>query len=334
MMTETKKPNTTSEKLTKKQKTRIQRWKKFFHVINFVLSIALIFLGACLIILREETEESADSLYLFVGILQVVWCTIIFIVGALLPKDPKKLSPRAQKWIKILAVLAMLDGKGSYALYNNIEVLQRYWEPAWVVPVIFFEGAFVAFSPDLGIVGNIILLSAILYAVLLATTLAWSILYRKETGTFRWTVVLMPTLVLVVIFGGIAGYTYLKGQLEGETLQERVAAATAESEKALAAYEPGGYNEEDIEASQMTMDEIFGMLQNDIGGDVCFFWVPGDDEEDISLLAWNDSSEDIYVYQWNKQGDKYALINAFISPSMSKEDVEGKEQGVIPAPSN
>ena len=71
------------------------------------------------------------------------------------------------------------------------------------------------------------------------------------------------------------------------------------------------------------------MLKNDVGGDVYYCWVPGDDDI-ISVTAWNDESDDVYVYRFTKSDDTYVLDMGFISTSLTKDDVEGKEHGVIP----
>ena len=95
-------------------------------------------------------------------------------------------------------------------------------------------------------------------------------------------------------------------------------------------YLDGSYSEEAIDTSRMTMDDIIGMLKNDVGGDVYYCWVPGDDDL-ISVTAWSDESDDVYVYQFTKSDDTYILNMGFISTSLTKDDVEGKEHGVIPA---
>ncbi len=312
--------------------------KKTFHNLSVFLCILLAVLGACLIASRGRLEEEAGTMYLFAGALQIVMSLIALFMGVVLPEEGRKMSGRAKKIMRVIVALAMLGGNGTSGInaYNALSgdvILQRFWEPAWYVAWLGIEGVFLLAYPEGGIAGALPLLSAAALVCLIATSLGWSIMYRKENGTFKWYLVLGPSLVILIIFGIIATITFIEDARRGPVLSEKINDARTEIEKALEDYEDGSYSEEAVDASRMTMDDIIGMLKNDVGGDVYYCWIPGDDDL-MSLTAWSDESDDVYVYQFTKRGDTYALNTGFISTSLTKEDVEGKEQGVIPGQSH
>lgn len=197
--------------------------------------------------------------------------------------------------MRVIVILSMLGGKGSGgAAYNTLN-------------------------------GDVTLLFG-----LIASAFGWSVMYRKETGTLKWYNVLGPTLFILLLFGLIFLITFITQVRRGSALSEKVADARTRIERALEDYEEGSYDEAAADMSRMTIEDVIGMLKNDIGGDIYYCWVPGDGDA-MSLTAWNDADDNVYVYQFTKDGDTYILNNGFISSSLTKDDVEGKEQGVVPA---
>ena len=308
--------------------------KKTFHILSAILSLALALLGVCLIVFRDQPEQEARTMYMFIGFVQTAMGLIAFLIGALLPEKAVKMSDRAKKIMRVIVVLSMLGGKGSGgAAYNTLNgdvTLQRFWEPAWPVAWLMLEGMLLWFYPASGLLGVLVAVSVTLLFGLIASAFGWSVMYRKETGTLKWYNVLGPTLFILLLFGLVFLITFITQVRRGSELSEKVADARTRIERALEDYEEGSYDEAAADMSRMTIEDVIGMLKNDIGGDIYYCWVPGDGDA-MSLTAWNDADDNVYVYQFTKDGDTYILNNGFISSSLTKDDVEGKEQGVVPA---
>ena len=132
--------------------------KKTFHIINCILSLLLAALGIALVVLRGQMEDEGKLVFLLAGFFQIVMGLIAFMIGALLPEEGRKISGKAKKILRVIAAVAMLGGKGTsgVAAFNVLsgEVsLQRFWEPAWPLAWLLFEGMFLWFFPADGILG-------------------------------------------------------------------------------------------------------------------------------------------------------------------------------------
>ena len=103
----------------------------------------------------------------------------------------------------------------------------------------------------------------------------------------------------------------------------------AEIEETIKDYDSGHTDIENLDVDRLNMSDIVTMLKNDIDGDIYYRWVTGGEDDTVSLVAWTAEGGDVYAYQFTKKDDTYSLITAFVSASLTKEDVEGKEDGVI-----
>ena len=70
------------------------------------------------------------------------------------------------------------------------------------------------------------------------------------------------------------------------------------------------------------------MVRQDFNQDMYYRLVVGEDDT-YNMIVWNDDSDEITVYQFRKEGELYHLIQVFQSTTITKEDVVGKEDGVI-----
>lgn len=308
--------------------------KKTFHIINCILSLLLAALGIALVVLRGQMEDEGKLVFLLAGFFQIVMGLIAFMIGVLLPEEGRKISGKAKKILRVIAAVAMLGGKGTsgVAAFNVLsgEVsLQRFWEPAWPLAWLLFEGMFLWFFPADGILGAAVTGSVILLLLLIMGSFGWSVMYRVEKGTFKWLYVLGPSLFILIMFGIVFFFTYLEEQKREPAISETLADMRAEIEETLKDYDSGHTDIENLDVDRLNMSDIVTMLKNDIDGDIYYRWVTGGEDDTVSLVAWTAEGGDVYAYQFTKKDDTYSLITAFVSASLTKEDVEGKEDGVI-----
>ena len=84
--------------------------KRTLHVINSILCVALMGLGILIIVCNRDANEDWMSIFTIVGGTQIVLAFVMFLIGALLPKDGRYISKRAQRILKVILILSVLGG--------------------------------------------------------------------------------------------------------------------------------------------------------------------------------------------------------------------------------
>lgn len=149
--------------------------KKIFRNFSVVFCAILAVLGVCLVVFRNQLDEGARMMYLFIGIFQTIMSLIAILVGALFPEEGKELTGRTKKIMKVIVAIGMLGGKGTsgvtaYNMLDGTVILQRFWEPAWFLAWLLFEGTFLWFYPAGGALGIAVALSLALLVLLIGTS--------------------------------------------------------------------------------------------------------------------------------------------------------------------
>ena len=311
--------------------------KNLLHLTSAILCILLAGAGVLLIAYRDQSVEDPSSIFVLIGGVQIAWAFIMFMIGALLPKDPRFISKRMQRFLKVIMVLAVLGGSGTgvaaaYRLADGEVKLQRFWEPALPLVWLIIETGIFLFFPGAGILGMAMIASQISLFLIFLCNLGWKVIYCRENGIFRWSIVLLPSIIIVAIFALIFLITFIQDVRRGPTLSEELTDTQAEIEEALDPYGERTDSDGPLPYEDLDMTGVVALVRADFEssiGDIYYRWVGG--ENDIySMVVWNDENEDVYVYQFNKENGLYDLENAFLSDAISRDEVEGREDGVIP----
>ena len=311
--------------------------KNLLHLTSAILCILLAGAGVLLIAYRDQSVEDPSSIFVLIGGVQIAWAFIMFMIGALLPKDPRFISKRMQRFLKVIMVLAVLGGSGTgvaaaYRLADGEVKLQRFWEPALPLVWLIIETGIFLFFPGAGILGMAMIASQISLFLIFLCNLGWKVIYCRENGIFRWSIVLLPSIIIVAIFALIFLITFIQDVRRGPTLSEELTDTQAEIEEALDSYGERTDSDGPLPYEDLDMTGVVALVRADFEssiGDIYYRWVGG--ENDIySMVVWNDENEDVYVYQFNKENGLYDLENAFLSDAISRDEVEGREDGVIP----
>ncbi len=309
--------------------------KQVFHRFNFVFCLLLAGLGVLMIVFRGEALEEPTSIFIIMGGVQITLALVMFLIGALLPKDGRYVTGKAKIILKIILLLAALgnNSPGSLAAYDLADgkvKVQRFWEPALPLTWLFTEAAFLAFFPSSGILAAAVFASGAVLALLFIGSLGWKILELKEKNIYRLLYVILPSLVIIGIFALIFLITFIQQWLRGPALSEQLEETRAEIEETLDSY--GEEMDADVpEAySDLDMDGVVALVRADLDEDMYYRWVIGDDNM-CSMVLWSDADDEVYVYQFEEDGGLYDYISSFSSGSISRADVEGKEDGIIPA---
>ena len=159
--------------------------KQVFHWFNFAFCLLLAGLGVLMIVFRGEALEKPTSIFIIMGGVQITLAFVMFLIGALLPKDGAYVTGKAKVIMKIILVLAAPgnNSPGSLAAYDLADgkvKVQRFWEPALPLTWLFTEAAFLAFFPSSGILAAAVFGSGAVLVLLFAGSLGWKILELKE----------------------------------------------------------------------------------------------------------------------------------------------------------
>ncbi len=238
------------------------------------------------------------------------------------------MSERAKKVLRIVLVLHTVLNKKAIGAYSveDASVPRRTWEP--IIPFVWL-----IFQAMLSIVAYsgtsrqqaLVLLSLALLIVFFVTSLAWKVLDEKERGTYRLHMVLLPMLVVCVLIGGALLFVMIRDGGREDGLQE-----TKQQLAALQDIDPR--QDETVEADEgdvLTSEELTALLRQDFPSEDVFYRLLEQEEDGLYLVAWSENSADVYVYQLEKREDAFVLQAAFASSSITKEDVLGREDGVL-----
>ena len=307
--------------------------KRVFHWFNFVFCILLAALGVLMIVFRGKALEEPTSIFVIMGGVQITLAFVMFLIGALLPKDGRYVTGKAKIILKIILVLAALGNNSpcslaAYDLADGKVKVQRFWEPALPLAWLFTEAAFLAFFPSSGILAVAVFGSGVVLVLLFIGSLGWKILELKEKNIYRMLYVILPSLIIIGIFALIFLITFIQQWIRGPKLSEQLAETRAEIEETLDSY--GEEKNADVPEtySDLDMDGVVALVRADLDEDMYYRWIIGDDNM-CSMVLWSDVDDEVYVYQFEEENGLYNYISSFASGSISREAVEGKEDGMI-----
>ena len=302
--------------------------KVLLHRINGLLSILLVVAGIAMLVSGDWTLTDESGILFILALFQIVMATVAGVVGLLFPKEGTKLSERAKKVLRIVLVLHTVLNKKAIGAYSveDASVPRRTWEP--IIPFVWL-----IFQAMLSIVAYsgtsrqqaLVLLSLALLIVFFVTSLAWKVLDEKERGTYRLHMVLLPMLVVCVLIGGVLLFVMIWDGGREDGLQK-----TKQQLAALQDSDPRP--DETVEADEgdvLTPEELTALLRQDFTSEDVFYRLLEQEEDGLYLVAWSENSADVYVYQLEKREDAFVLQAAFASSSITKEDVLGREDGVL-----
>ena len=302
--------------------------KVLLHRINGLLSILLVVAGIAMLVSGDWNLTDESGILFILALFQIVMATVAGVVGLLFPKEGTKLSERAKKVLRIVLVLHTVLNKKAIGAYSveDASVPRRTWEP--IIPFVWL-----IFQAMLSIVAYsgtsrqqaLVLLSLALLIVFFVTSLAWKVLDEKERGTYRLHMVLLPMLVVCVLIGGALLFVMIRDGGREDGLQETKQQLAALQDTDPRPDEPVEADEGDV----LTPKELTALLRQDFPSEDVFYRLLEQEEDGLYLVAWSENSADVYVYQLEKREDAFVLQAAFASSTITKEDVLGREDGVL-----
>ncbi len=333
--------------------------KGILHRINVFLCILLFADGIALMVNAGDFFDSSTTFVFVCAAFQIIMAGVMLIMGSILPKKAQPLKKRTQTFLRILLLAASLSGKsgassaGAMHVADGSTKIRRVWEPTVVLVWLIFQAIFSLFCfQDHIRIQILTVLTLVLLLLLLVTTVWWKILDEKEQGTYRLSRILAPlaaVCVLLIVAGGIAVLNDDSGNsdippfpdIDMEKTQQLIDDYLADDPFSnedllpmdLAELQEGFEQMIHFPETQQTIMTT-GMSSEELVQQICLNFYPDDtyykmlEDEHVYIVTWSEDSEDIVAYQIAKQEDGYMIVTAFVSSTLAKEDVEGKEDGI------
>ena len=296
--------------------------KKSLHIINILLLICEGAAGAAILVYADQF----DFMPYISGAAAVVMSIVMLITGALLPKKESMLSKGQQKAAKaVMLSNTVLNGEtpnaAEFDVVTGKKGLRRSWEPLAITIWFFLQSltaVFVIVSAS-GVLQISEIISVVILLLLIFTSAAWKAADNKEKyGRPMLKAVLLPIAVLTLAIGIIGAISYVK---ESRSWRESGISAPAQNDR----------EQEAVKTEEGdTKKELLDKVRADFPGETLYYRRLEGKDGGNSLVVWNDSEDTVYLYLLKKDDrDCYTVENKMISESLTKKDVEGKEEGVL-----
>lgn len=297
--------------------------KKSLHIINILLLICEGATGAVILF----NAGQSDFMPYISGAAAVIMSIAMLITGALLPKKETMLSKGQQKAAKAVMVSnTVLNGElpnsADFDVVTGKKGLRRSWEPFAIAIWLLLQSltaVFVIISAS-GILRVSEIVSVVILLLLIFTSAAWKAADNKEKyGRPMLKAVFLPIAVLVLVIAVVGGISYIKESRRWK-----------ESEIPVPVQNDGEQENVQTEEDGDTKEELLDKVSADFPGETLRYRMMEGRDGGYSLVVWNDTEDTVYLYLLKKDNQEHYIIESkMISDSLTKADVEGKEEGVF-----
>lgn len=221
--------------------------------------------------------------------------------------------------VVLLIITVLLPERKGIPVQKN--PLRHGYEPAVTLIWLSFQCIFSIF---IFVLGNrplkilTILLTASIILLMLCHFALKYICLKEQYGHVPLLPYLAPTLTVIVIFLFGVGYALVKEKWE-QNPEIHKPQITSQKEKNLSPADTEIFQTEDI-LSQISED----YPKQDV-----YYKMQETQDKTLNVLVWTDEGEDAVIYQFKPKDDGYFFESAFLSSAISKNDVTGKEDGIL-----
>lgn len=320
-----------------KQKRRLMDW------VNLVL-VLLILLTSGLEIYFAYTEETDMIVGLF-AIIGLVLGILALILGRLLP--PKEAGVYlSDKQVQVLSgVNLVLNREGGAPLVTRGGLLYRSWNfTGFLILVIFLAplNLLVAGICNEEYMALLFRVTAISSLILLVGCGIWTyydscVTELKEGSTAEdaigkrsLRVMAISMGVVLVIVGIGAAYAYMSDKMDRNRIPtveiDRIEQELADAQEKLDAMGAEDFfTHEEFDSVGEALLAIGESYEGKF-----YYHVQYTDEASLNIITWSDDSDDVLVDSFSVlEGDRLKRVRSFMSSSMTKADVMGKETGIM-----
>lgn len=309
--------------------------KKITHKINVVLSILWTITSVSVLIFALPYEDN-NFVIAILGFVSLVMSSVTLIYGAIIPDKDIYLSDKQSKFAMILVALNGLLNKSatpssSVDVLNGEKPFRRNWIPIMYLILIIIEGpiSVVAFFTDNIYLKYSTISMLVVMLLLLISSSIWFVEYCKEMYDGNpLKPLLLQYIIVLVIFGiGLIGsYIIHKDDNKSYIDVDKIQSDLDNAKEALYDMDSADlFNKKEYE----TITDVFLMICSSFNNQKVYYHLQEKSEYKFNIIVWTDIENDVYIYQFTKENDKYIRQNVFKSEKIKKEDVQGKETGII-----
>ncbi len=323
---------------------KFRKKKQFFNVLNIINVFIIIALSGLSIYITSQSEK--DAFGVIFGILSCIFGCMTLVYGALLPTKEKNVQ-LSDGTTKLLVVLNLLLNKHytSPSIMGNKQ-LYRSWNYTGIVILSIFMILFNAFGALLAIHNKY---SA---AVCIGIVVFWLLL---DVGAGFWTYydavctgfdeksdippiecgkkairdIVKSSMILVVIFGSAAVISFFmtKAQYKPAVDTGKIKEEISDAMDKLDQLDPDDFF---VQEEYDSVSNAVLSLKENYGDTKYYYSLQYDDSNGLNIISWTDESDQIYVDSFECHEDGSVVRRkSFVSTAITKDDVAGKQDGVI-----
>lgn len=318
--------------------------RQLFNIINIVLVVLTMVVSGLSIFF--SWKESADIFASMMGIISCVFGLVALILGVLLPPKEMNVYLSSDTAEKIALANLVLNDQITSPTLTKGGHLYRSWNFVGfliigvLMAIINFVGAIMCYEHSIAL--GLYIVSAIIWFMLIIPCGFWTyydagVTEIEETGSpsgeFRKKTLrsmAAGALALFLILGSASVYSYFKTKADYEAVP-RVDVEKLNKELNEAQEKINNMNVDDffIQEEFENVGEALISLKA-VHNDSKFYYKLQYTENALNIISWNDQSETIFVDSFDCLEDgRLSRNKSFVSTSITKADVEGKEDGFI-----
>lgn len=318
--------------------------RQIFFVINTIIAIAIMVVSGLNIYVISQSEN--DTAGIVFGYISCVFGLMVLILGALLPKKEKAVYMSDGIKVTASALNLLLNDHITSPSIMGHKPLYRSWNfPGMVIPSIFNiifcgMGIFIAIINDYSPVTNIAMVALwVLLDICAAFWTYYDVIYTdisegssktpKECGKRGLRMIGKTLLILVVVLvvvGVVAHIRTMKDHkppVDTKGIQQQMESVKEKVDN----LNPDDFFPREEYAS--AADAVMGLKAN-YGTHKYYYILQYGEDNTLNIISWTDTSDKIYIdcYDCNEDGS-VVRGKSFVSSSLTKADVEGKEDGFV-----
>lgn len=317
--------------------------KRIAHRINVIILTILAILSIAMIVVKTKSVspvESEDALIWISAIFQLVMVLIMTVTGILFPEKDTYLNKKQSIIANIALLLNSILNKSVVSssqieVANGEKAIHKGWEPAVGFIWLFFQailGVITIVSNPRSSIATIQIISLALIILFIIVSYIWKIEDNKQKyGKPIAFKSLLPMFIAIIIFSiGIVG-GIIKTKLESKNDFDLV--QIKEDIKKAKDFAAKDYRDIEINIEDyLSEEEVVSLIKNsmDTKEDIYYkIQSSKDNSNEITFIVWTSNDENVYWFKFIKYDEGYLYHSSMKSNAISKEDVEGKQDGIL-----
>lgn len=306
---------------------------QIFHIVNTVTVCFLLLASVLSLVFIKKTD--VEPVMFFVSELSILFSVFSIVLGCVLPKVkegyymPEEMDPKDKK--------AFAGG-----LYRNWNFVAFLIVAVFLAPATF-TGAGLCFSKHYSLAGQAHLAAGVLWLLLTVGSGMWTYydtcaadleqngfvqrgLGKRVARNFK-----IGILTVVLIFAVGFLITFIRMKMEGKIIPtvdtDKISQQLEQMQDAISQIPSEDLG--DQQEFKNIAEALHNIKQSHSEGKM-YYIIKYLHNGDMNIVTWDDVSEDVFVDSFEVlENDRLKRTKAFVSSAILKQDVEGKQNGVV-----